>query len=172
MNYEKIKTFSSKNNDVNAIIETPKGSRNKYSFNSKLQIFELNKILPGGAVFPHNFGFIPGTKAEDGDPLDIMVIMDEPAFPGSLISCRIIGVAKAAQTDKSKKSKRNDRIIAVPVTSVTENELKSIHDLNENVIKEIINFFISYHAQRGEKFQPLGNGDAKEAIEIVKKNKK
>lgn len=172
MKYEKLSTFSDKDNVINAIIETPKGSRNKYALNPEMQVFELDKILPVGAVFPFNFGFIPRTKAEDGDPLDVIVIMDDPAFPGCVIPSRVIGVIKAEQTDRGKKPERNDRIIAVPSESPTENNLKSIHDLNENILMEIENFFISYHAQRGEVFKPLGKGDMKEAIDVIKKNKK
>jgi len=172
MKYEKLDTFSEKDQEINAVIETPKGSRNKYALNPEMQVFALDKILPAGAVFPFNFGFIPQTKAEDGDPLDVIVIMDDPAFPGCVIPSRVIGVIKAEQTDKGKKPERNDRIIAVPSDSLTENDLKSIHDLNENIIKEIENFFISYHAQRGEIFKPLGIGAASEAFDVIKKNKK
>lgn len=170
MNYEKIKTFASGNTVVNAIIETPKGSRNKYSYNPSLQIFELNKILPAGAVFPFNFGFIPGTRGGDGDPLDIILIMDDSSYPGCLIKSRILGIIKATQA-KNGKPERNDRLIGVPVDSLTNNNLQTIRDLNENVIKEIQNFFISYHAQRGTTFKPLGVGGPDAALTIIKNGK-
>ncbi|HET7898927.1 MAG TPA: inorganic diphosphatase, partial [Flavisolibacter sp.] len=100
-------------NSFDVVIETPKGSRNKYAWNEKKEVFRLKKILPEGAVFPFDFGFFPKTKGEDGDPVDVLVIMDEPAYPGCVIECRIIGALKAKQTEKKKKAVENDRLIAV-----------------------------------------------------------
>ena len=79
-------------NLVHVVIETPKASRNKYAFDPELKIFQLKKVLPEGMTFPYDFGFIPSTKAEDGDPVDVLVLMDEPAFAGCLLKCRVIGV--------------------------------------------------------------------------------
>jgi inorganic pyrophosphatase len=70
---------------IQVIIETPKGSRNKYAFDHKQKVFQLKKVLPAGMAFPYDFGFVPSTKAEDGDPVDVLVLMDEPAFPGCLL---------------------------------------------------------------------------------------
>jgi inorganic pyrophosphatase len=70
---------------IQVIIETPKGSRNKYAFDPKQKIFQLMKVLPAGMAFPYDFGFIPSTLAEDGDPTDVLVLMDEPAFAGCLL---------------------------------------------------------------------------------------
>jgi inorganic pyrophosphatase len=67
---------------IQVIIETPKGSRNKYAFDPKQRVFELKTVLPAGMFFPYDFGFIPSTVADDGDPIDVLVLMDEPAFPG------------------------------------------------------------------------------------------
>src|SRR5579871_5314832 len=77
---------------LNVIIETPKGSRNKFDFNHRQGLFELGKVLPTGMAFPYDFGFVPGTRAPDGDPLDVLVLMDEPAFSGCKVLCRLIGV--------------------------------------------------------------------------------
>src|SRR5438046_3067059 len=92
---------------IEVIVETPKGCRNKYAWDEKKERFRLNKILPSGAVFPFDFGFIPKTKGEDGDPLDILIIMDEPAFPGCLLECRVVGALKAAQTERDGRTERN-----------------------------------------------------------------
>ena len=97
---------------IQVIIETPKGSRNKYAFDPDQRIFELKKVLPAGMAFPYDFGFIPSTVAEDGDPVDVLVLMDEPAFPGCLLRCRLIGVIEGEQ-GKKKDCERNDRIVAV-----------------------------------------------------------
>ena len=97
---------------LNAIIETPKGARNKFSYDERLGLFRLKKVLPAGAVFPFHFGFIPGTWGEDEGPLDVLVLMEEPAFPGCLVPSRLLGVLEAEQT-KHGKCLRNDRFIAV-----------------------------------------------------------
>ena len=97
---------------IQVVIETPKGSRNKYAFDEEQKIFQLKKVLPAGMAFPFDFGFIPSTLADDGDPVDVLVLMDEPAFPGCLLICRIVGIIQGEQGDKKKKE-RNDRIVAV-----------------------------------------------------------
>src|SRR5579862_4124588 len=97
---------------LRVVIETPKGSRNKFAFDPDEQIFELKKVLPAGMAFPYDFGFVPSTKADDGDPVDVLVLMDEPAFAGCVLSCRVIGVIEGEQGDKKDKE-RNDRIVAV-----------------------------------------------------------
>ena len=84
---------------VNVIIETPRGSQNKFDFDPKLRVFVLKKTLPMGTVFPFDFGFIPKTLGEDGDPLDVLVITDEPAYPGCMVHARLLGVLEARQED-------------------------------------------------------------------------
>src|SRR5690242_14418380 len=74
------------------VAETPKGSRNKYAYDDEHGIFRLRKVLPAGMSFPYEFGFVPATLAADGDPIDVLVLMDQPAFPGCVLSCRLIGV--------------------------------------------------------------------------------
>ncbi len=90
-NLESLSPFDEKTNDLNVIIDTPKGSRNKYSFDEELNLFKLSGVLPVGRYFPFDFGFIPRTKGEDGDPIDILILMDESAFAGCLISARLSG---------------------------------------------------------------------------------
>lgn len=77
---------------LQVVIETPKGSRNKYTFDHARRVLMLKKTLPAGMSFPYDFGFVPSTKAEDGDPIDVLVLMDEPTFPGCLVDVRVIGV--------------------------------------------------------------------------------
>jgi inorganic pyrophosphatase len=92
---------------LQVVIETPKGSRNKFAFDTDLKIFALTKVLPAGMTFPYDFGFVPPTLAEDGDPTDVLALMDEPAFAGCFLKCRIIGIIEAEQGSK-KKTIRND----------------------------------------------------------------
>ena len=109
---------------LRVVIETPKGSRNKFAFNPDEHIFELKKVLPAGMAFPYDFGFVPSTRADDGDPIDVLVLMDEPAFPGCVLECRPIGVIEGEQGDKKDKV-RNDRVVAVQKDSHSWADIKS-----------------------------------------------
>lgn len=160
-----------KRDTIDIVIETPKGCRNKYAFDEKSKAFRLKKILPAGAVFPFDFGFIPNTKGEDGDPLDVLVIMDEPMYPGCILECRIIGALKAKQTEKNKIEEENDRLIAVSVVSTSYSEVKSLKDINKNILDQIEYFFISYNEQAGKKFEPQGWANPKEAMQLIEKAK-
>src|SRR5947209_15525771 len=94
--------FDSEGN-LTVVVETPKGSRNKYSFDEKHRAFQLKKVLPEGMVFPHDFGFVPSTRAGDGDPLDVLVLMDYQAFPGCIVQSRILGVIEGEQQEDGHK---------------------------------------------------------------------
>jgi len=153
---------------VNVIIETPRGCQNKYDFDPDLAVFVLNKTLPMGTVFPFDFGFIPQTLGEDGDPLDVLVIIDEPVYPGCMIHARLLGVLEAKQEDDEKGKKiRNDRLVAVSDCSVLYENIKNIDDLNKSMVKEIENFFIDYNKDEGKKFEPLGWKNAKTAMKLI-----
>lgn len=93
-----------KDKKVQVIIETPKGSRNKYAWDTDQQIFALRKVLPEGMAFPHDFGFIPSTEGDDGDPIDVLVLMDQPVFTGCLVKARLIGVIEGRQTEKGVRA--------------------------------------------------------------------
>jgi inorganic pyrophosphatase len=160
-----------KKETIDIVIETPKGCRNKYAYDEEVKAFRLKKILPVGAVFPFDFGFIPDTKGEDGDPLDVLVIMDEPAYPGCVVECRIIGALKARQTERDGKVEENDRLIAVSIVSTSYSEVRSLKDINKNILDEIEHFFISYNEQAGKKFEPGGWANAKEAMLLIEKAK-
>src|SRR5690242_6610474 len=107
-----LEPFAKKRELLKVIVETPKGCRNKYAFDPDEEIFKLKTVLPAGMIFPYDFGFVPRTMAEDGSPVDVLVLMDEPAFPGCLIKCRLIGVIEGEQ-EKNGSKVRNDRLIAV-----------------------------------------------------------
>jgi len=153
---------------ITAIIETPRGSTEKYDYDEKSGFFKLKKILPSGMMFPYDFGFIPGTKGEDGDPLDIIIISEFHSFPGCMMDCRLIGVLKAVQTEKKKKI-RNDRFIAIPVQSTTFKKIETANDLSHNKVEELEQFFINYNKAEGKIFRPLNMLSAKEAIKLLKK---
>ena len=150
-----LEPFDKGSGHVNAIIDTPKGSRNKFKYDEKVGMFKLGGALPLGAVFPLDFGYIPSTKAEDGDPLDILILMDDPAFVGCLVPAKLIGVLEANQTE-DEVTTRNDRLIAVAADSRNHSHIRFLGDLNSNLIHEIERFFVSYNETKGKKFEILG----------------
>jgi inorganic pyrophosphatase len=161
-------TDADKPKTIQVIVETPKGSRNKYAFDPEQEIFRLKRVLPAGMAFPYDFGFIPSTKADDGDPTDVLVLMDEPAFPGCLLKCRIIGVIEGQQEGKKKKE-RNDRIVAIERANHSFADIHHIDDLGEQFVRELEEFFVNYHELSGEKYRILGVKGPSAARKIIQK---
>jgi inorganic pyrophosphatase len=166
MQLDKIATF--KNDLINVIIETPRGSSHKYTYDPEQDVFKVKKTLPVGSSFPFDFGFIPHTLAEDGDPLDVLVIMDEPAYPGTLVACRLLGVLEATQRERDGREGRNDRIVAVPDRTIMYAEIKQLSDLSKTIEEQIANFFIHYNMQAGKTFTPLRWSVAAAALALIK----
>ena len=153
--FAELPAFDPDSGTLNVVIETPKGHRNKYKYDEKRGLFLHSGVLPAGAVFPFDFGFVPATLGGDGDPLDVLVLMDEPAFVGCLVPANLIGVIESEQTEGGK-TERNDRLIAVAANSRSHREIRSIDQINENLMREIEHFFVSYNQVKGKKFEPLG----------------
>lgn len=154
---------------VTAVVESPKGCGYKYDFEPEINRFKLKKIMPAGLVFPFDFGFIPGTKGEDGDPLDIIVISELASFPGCAIDCRIIGAILAEQSERDGKSMRNDRFLAIAEVSQQFIEIGEAGDLPGGILEQIENFFKNYNRQAGKKFKVLEVLDATKAAKLIKK---
>ena len=163
-----LKPFGEENDSIQVVIETPKGCRNKYKFDPKLRSFKLSRVLPDGMVFPYDFGFVPSTMADDGDPLDILLLMDAPAFPGCVIDARLIGVIEGEQTEDGR-IERNDRLLAVAKHNHTYSNLRNIADMNGQLLKELGEFFVNYHKQDAVKFKVLGTKGPKEAARLLDK---
>ncbi len=157
------------NGAIDVMVETPKGSRNKFKFDEQFSRFRLDKVLPAGADFPYDFGFIPGTRADDGDPIDVLLLMDQPAFAGCIVPSRIVGVIEAEQVEADGKKTANNRLLAVAQEAHDYRNLQSIDDLDQNLIDELGHFFVSYHAQRNSKFRIRGTHGPKHALRLVKK---
>ena len=149
------------------IIETPKGSAQKYAYDEQLKCFKLTKILPAGMVFPFDFGFIPNTKGEDGDPLDIIVISEFKSFPGCAMDCRIVGGLKANQTERDGDKMRNDRFIGVPIESELFKDVYSIDQVPQAVITQLEDFFKNYNKASGKCFEVLERIYSEEAIKLI-----
>jgi inorganic pyrophosphatase len=164
-------TFDPESGDVLAIVETPKGSRNKYSFNEKLGAFELKKVLPQGMMFPYDFGFIPSTRSEDGDPLDILVLMDQPAPMGCVIRSRLIGSIEAEQKGAGAWE-RNDRLIGVANHARLHGAAKSLDEINPRILDEIEAFFQQYNQIEGRKFRVVRRCGPKKAMKLLEKGRR
>ena len=169
-NPTRLATFD-EDGQVQVVIETPRGSRNKYAFDPDQRVFRMKKVLPEGMVFPHDFGFIPSTKAQDGDPLDVLLFMDQSAFPGCVIEARLVGVIEGEQSEDGEK-KRNDRLLAVANTSHTHSGIKSVEDFNDSLLREVEKFFVNYNANDGKKFKVLGRKGPDAALKLLKKAQK
>jgi inorganic pyrophosphatase len=164
----RLKPFDSGDRQLlRVVIETPKGSRNKFSFDPDQHVFELSKVLPSGMAFPYDFGFVPSTEADDGDPIDVLVLMDEPAFPGCVLTCRPIGVIEGEQGDKKDKE-RNDRIVAVEQDAHSSEGVKTIDDLGKQFVRELEDFFVNYHRLTGKQYRVLGVKGPNQARKRVK----
>lgn len=158
--------LDAKNCQCRAIIETPRGCRSKFDYDPATGLFALGGLLPEGMMFPFDFGFIPSTLGDDGDPLDIMVLMDAPAHVGCLIHVRLIGIIEATQTQDGK-TERNDRLLGVAVHSYDHEHLTSIDQVNKTLLSQLEEFFVSYNKQRGKKFKLIGTGRPKKAVKFL-----
>jgi inorganic pyrophosphatase len=151
---------------VMVVIETPKGSPNKLAFEPRYGTFVLKGVLPAGAVFPFDFGFVPSTRAEDGDPLDVLVLMDAPVFPGCIVPSRLVGVIEAEQTEDGK-TERNDRLLAVAANSAAHRSIHELRDLSPDLVAQIEHFFVSYNEMKGKQFKVKSQAGKRRALTLV-----
>ena len=154
---------------LNVVIEAPKGSRNKFDFDPERGLFYVGGVLPAGAIFPYDFGFVPATLGEDGDPLDIMVLTDDgsQAFAGCLITTRLLGGINAEQGKPDEKSERNDRLIGVMHRSREYGTARSLDDVPVEIVEDIEHFFRSYNMAKGIEFKPLERCGPQEARQLI-----
>jgi inorganic pyrophosphatase len=167
--YQALDAIDPKTGLVNAVIDTPKGSNGKYKHDPESGLFRLSKLLPLGAYFPYNFGFVPHTRGEDGDELDILVIMEEPLHIGAVAPVRVIGVLQAEQTEDGKTF-RNDRLLGVLETPHNPPELRHYKELSAQKLAEIEHFFLSYNLMEGREFKNLGRAGPDEAIRTIRQH--
>jgi inorganic pyrophosphatase len=154
---------------LRAVVETPRGSRHKYAWNEGLHAFEHRATLGSGLVWPYDYGFIPRTKAGDGDPLDVLVLMDEPAFPGCVLQVRIIGAFEV-----EKNGEGNDRYVACLLPSkeisLSTDGYETLDDLPEQLLAQLENFLTTYSEQRGNEVRVCGRIQAKKAFARIKES--
>ena len=152
--------------NVLAVIESPAGSRCKFKFEPSYGVFLLHGILPIGTAFPHAFGFVPSTLAEDGDPLDILVLVDEAAPVTTVVPCRIVAVLEAQQKNHGKMI-RNDRLLGIAVASERYAQCRKRKDIEQTVLDRIADFFAFYHREQGKHFQPKRWKGRKTALKLL-----
>lgn len=151
---------------VRVVIETPRGSRLKYKFDEDLRVTTLKSVLPAGMVFPFNFGFVPGTLGGDGDPLDVLLLTEEPLFPGCVAVCRLLGAMAVEQTVDGQVQ-RNDRLLAVPEALDVYGSFGSLDDLPAPLLTQVDAFFVQYHKLGGKTSRTLARLSAAESQELL-----
>lgn len=162
-----LEPFDPDSKDLRVIVETPRGSSNKLKYDESIGIFRLRRALPFGLAFPFDFGFVPSTRAEDGDPLDALLLVEAPTAVGCLVDARPLGVLRARQP-KGSKVVRNDRLVAVASVSRRHAKHRSLRDLDESLLSDIERFFVAYQAAEGSKLEFTGRGGPDAARRLVR----
>jgi len=158
-----LATIDGESKCVTVVVETPKGARTKLAYDPEREAFVVKKVLPEGLSFPFDFGFIPSTLGDDGDPLDVLILMDEPVVTGSVVPSRLIGIIEATQQEKDGSAEENDRLVAVSEACLLFAEVKRLADLPESVVTQIEHFFVTYNKEEGKVFKPTGRHGPKRA---------
>ncbi len=150
-----------------AVIETPAGSKLKYSFDSATGLFAASKLLPLGLAMPLDFGFVPGTCSGDGDPLDLMVLNEAELAVGSLVTVRLLGAIEVEQGDK--QSERNDRLVARLTDSRAFAEVGRLDELGDAFTAELNRFFETYKDLKGQRYDVVAVGGPERAAELIER---
>jgi inorganic pyrophosphatase len=151
-----------------AIVETSQGSRSKYDYDREIGTLHLAAVLPAGMAFPLSFGFIPSTLGDDGDPLDILILSDEPLSPGASVTAQILGVLEADQTEKGT-AVRNDRLLAKVAQSHSWADIKEAQQLGTAFSGDLSKFFETYNALRGREFRLRRMAGSRTAWDLIKR---
>lgn len=147
---------------IEIIIEIVKGSRNKYELDKESGRIKLDRVLRSSVGYPADYGMLPGTMCDDGDPLDVLVINRFSTFPGCLVDVRPIGIFRMVD-----KGENDEKILAVPVGDVYYDSWKDLKDVPESLIKEIEQFFMTYKALENKKVESNGWGGVTEAEKFI-----
>ncbi len=129
--------------DVRIVVESPRGSRVKIAYDPELEVFAVDRELVLGVAYPYDWGFVPSTLAEDGDPLDAMVLSDGATYPGTVVAGRPIGVVRVSEPGKGRKRIHNDRVLFVPADEERYDEMKDVRELSKRTRRELERFFLT-----------------------------
>ncbi|HUZ03852.1 MAG TPA: inorganic diphosphatase [Acidobacteriaceae bacterium] len=147
---------------INAIIEIPRGGVNKYEYDKQLHVFRLDRNLHSPVHYPGDYGFIPSTLSKDGDPLDVMVLVDDPSFSGCLMEVRPIGLL-----DMLDQGVPDEKILAVGKGNPRYNDVWNYSEIYPHMLREITHFFAIYKDLEGKRVEVKGWRDAARAREVV-----
>ncbi len=147
---------------IEVVIEIPRGSRNKYEMNEETGTICLDRVLYASVHYPTDYGFIPDTRAEDGDHLDVLLIVSEPTFPGCHVHARPVGVL--CMRDQQCM---DHKILAVPTCDPRFDEIQNLRDVSPHLLTEIDNFFTIYKTLEGKETETCGWSDAQQAERII-----
>lgn len=161
-NYLAIPIGEGAPDEVNAVVEIPRGQGNKYEYDKELHVFRLDRNLHSPVHYPGDYGFIPSTLSKDGDPLDVLVLVVAPSFSGCLMTVRPVGVLE--MIDQGKK---DEKILAVGISNPIYQDVGDYQELYPHVLREIEHFFSIYKELEGKQTTTLGWQGAKRAREIV-----
>ncbi len=163
-----LPAFDRETGDVTVVVETPKGSHNKYEYDADCHAIRMSAVLGEGLSFPYDFGFVPSTLGEDGDPLDMLLFLDHAVPPGCVATARLIGVLEIRQRIGKKPWQRNDRFFAVATHAHTHQSLRTLDDLRPHLLDEIEAFFVHYAELNGKRIEVLGRKGPKRAHRLLK----
>ncbi len=152
---------------LNVVVETPRGSTIKVKFDGGSGLMMLSRPLPAGLAYPYDWGFVTGTRASDGDPVDAMLFWDCSSYPALLVPSRAVAVLRVDQADPKGGRQRNDRLLVVPATSPRFDAIRSVDDVPERTRKELEQFFTAAVAFEGKDVRLLGWGNAADALALV-----
>lgn len=168
-NYTKLPAFSK--SSIQVVIETPRGTAAKFDYNPDQSVFEYSHPLPAGISYPYDWGFIPSTLGEDGDPLDGLVIHEAASPPGVVIKCQLLGSVRVEQSENGKTF-RNDRFLFCPKKEDAEDQREVADGLPDDLKQEIKQFFRASILNSKKKIRFRGWQSAKQALAAIKKGKK
>ena len=166
---DRLEAIDPRSGDVNVVVDTPRGSPIKFKYDEERRVFTIARFLPSGLVFPFDFGFVPGTRAEDGDALDVVLLMEGPAFPGCVVSARLLGVLEAKQK-KKRRIVRDDRLIAAASDSRAFAGVRNLRDLGREAVDGIERFFVDSNRVGERRFQALGRFGVARARAILRRS--
>ncbi len=166
-----LPAWDEKKDLLHVLVDTPRGSRPKFKLDTATGRYVIAHLLPSGTVFPFDFGSVPSTLADDGDPLDVLVLLEEPTFPGCLLKVRLVGVLEARQTHEHKTD-QNDRFIGVSDGSRVYRGIRTLSDVPKKVLDEIEHFFVAYNKERGRRFRVVKRSGAVRARRLIRKGEK
>jgi inorganic pyrophosphatase len=165
---DRLPLVDEESGDYTVVLETPKGSRNKYKYDPECGAIRLGAALAEGLVFPYDFGFFPSTLGDDGDPLDVLLLLDSAVPSGCVATGRLVGTLEIEQREDGKKWQRNDRFLAVATHAHTHEHVKHLNDLPPHLLPEIEAFFTHYARLNGKELRVLKRCGPRQARKLLK----